>query len=371
MAEAPIFVILDPAQDVADIIAAYESLAGVTLSPSAVEHLILKALAYRVSLVKTQVQDAATQNLVDFARAPSLDYLAAYVGVTRLAASPALVTIEFTLVLNVSGITIPQGTRIASIDGLAVFVLTADLDLPATVLTGSAIAECTATGEAANGYTPGQVTDIQDPFPYVISATNTDTSAGGADSEEDDALRRRVKAAPAAFSVAGSRKAYIFHALTASELLVDVAVPDTLGDGVVNIYPLMRDGSTTPSLILAAVEEACSAETVRPLSDTVVAIAPTAVNYSITVQLTVYTTADQAEVIAAVEEAIDALALAKRQLMGQDIVRTQFTQAIHNAHSGVFLVTFVGFPTPVVTVAETEYGYMTARSVSVTATTNG
>ena len=363
MATAPTFVTQDPLQDIADTVAFYESQTGLALAPAAVERLILNAIAYRLSLIKAQVQDAALQNLVDFAIAPSLDYLGIYVGVTRLAAAPAIAQIEFTLNVNVSGITVPQGTRIASIDGLAVFVLTADVFIAATILTGTGTAECDTNGQAANGYAPGQVTQIQDPFPYIISATNTATTAGGADAEGDPSLRTRIKLAPSAFSVAGSRNAYRYHALTASELLVDCAVPETLGDGVVNLYPLMRDGSATPSLILTAVEDACTGEQVRPISDTVNAIAPTRTTFSIALVVTPYVGYSTVTMEAAIEEALTDWVESKRQTLGNDIVDTQIFAVAHNAVPGqAYDMSLTAWSD--ITIAPTAFAFLTSVSVT-------
>jgi phage-related baseplate assembly protein len=90
--------------------------------------------------------------------------------------------------------------------------------------------------------------------------------------EDDAALRRRALLSIEAFSVAGPRGAWAYHALTADPDVLDVGVygPDDVGAGValgsVRIAVLSRtgDGTASPAL-LAAVEAALSDETVRPL----------------------------------------------------------------------------------------------------------
>lgn len=78
-------VIADDASAIrAEIAAAYEAATGKTLYPAQVESLLVDLIAYRETLIRAAINDAARQNLVRFARAPMLDYLGELVGVARL-----------------------------------------------------------------------------------------------------------------------------------------------------------------------------------------------------------------------------------------------------------------------------------------------
>ncbi|MCX8016409.1 MAG: baseplate J/gp47 family protein [Rhodocyclaceae bacterium] len=68
----------------AEIVAAYEAATGKTLYPAQIESLLIDLIAYRETLIRAAINDAARQNLVRFARAPMLDYLGELVGVVRL-----------------------------------------------------------------------------------------------------------------------------------------------------------------------------------------------------------------------------------------------------------------------------------------------
>ncbi|TXF11939.1 baseplate assembly protein [Pelomicrobium methylotrophicum] len=68
----------------AEIAAAYEGATGKTLYPAQVESLLVDLIAYRETLLRAAINDAARQNLVRFARSPMLDYLGELVGVARL-----------------------------------------------------------------------------------------------------------------------------------------------------------------------------------------------------------------------------------------------------------------------------------------------
>lgn len=80
----PSFVARDPAAITADIIAQYESLTGKTLYPAQIERVLIDIIAYRESLLRVALQDAAMQCLVRYARAPMLDMLGEGVGTPRL-----------------------------------------------------------------------------------------------------------------------------------------------------------------------------------------------------------------------------------------------------------------------------------------------
>ncbi|GAA5785111.1 baseplate assembly protein [Chitiniphilus shinanonensis] len=87
--------------------------------------------------------------------------------------------------------------------------------------------------------------------------------------EPDDRLRLRAQMALEGLSVAGSRGAYVFHALSASADIDDVVVDSPAG-GDVNVWVLDRRGDGVPDVaLLATVQAALSAETVRPLCDRV------------------------------------------------------------------------------------------------------
>lgn len=80
----PSFIDRDPVVITAELKSHWESATGKTLYPGQVEALLIDLLAYRESLVRIGIQEAAKQNLVAFARAPMLDYLGELVGVYRI-----------------------------------------------------------------------------------------------------------------------------------------------------------------------------------------------------------------------------------------------------------------------------------------------
>lgn len=319
---APDFLHRNPDIIISELVSEYEARTGKVLQPAQIERLIFQSWAYRETLVRNAIQDAATQNLVDFARAPMLDHIGRLVGVNRLAAVNATVRIEFTLISAHAGVIIPRGTRVSSRDGTVIFATMYELPVAAGVTSGEVDAEALTAGAIGSGYLIGQVTAILDPQAFIVSASNTNASGGGADQENDEALRERIRLAPASFSNAGSRGAYLFWTKTANAGIIDAAILNPVA-GTVAVYPLMEDGEITPSQVIGQVEQTLNDEKIRPLTDTVIIASPTRLTYDIRVDVVILNIAVQSDVEAAIETNLNAFVLGKRKKLGQDVTESQ------------------------------------------------
>jgi phage-related baseplate assembly protein len=282
---APVFVDdadgTSPNLILADMISAFESASGRVLQPAQVERLLIDLYAYRESLVRNAIQYAGQQNLLAFAIFPMIDYLGSLVGVTRLQAQPATTTIEFTLSNPLTiNVTIAAGTSVGSGDGQVVFATNADVVISAGSTSATANATATVAGMAGNGFLAGQISVLLNPSALISSASNTSTSSGGSAPETDDHLRTRIQAAPNQFSSAGPAGAYRFFALGVDPSIIDVQVVSP-APGTVNVYVLTGPVAVQPvaapnatgiagSALLSSVQAALTADTVRPLTDTVV-----------------------------------------------------------------------------------------------------
>ncbi len=329
MAAEPEFINTDPAVILAELIAAYEAETGKTLQPGQVERLLINAFAYREGLVRQAIQDAAVQNLVDFSTAPVLDYLASLVGVTRLPAEPAECVLYFECFGFHGDESIPSGTRVSTEDG-KVFATTADTFVPAAETFFSVPAVCLTIGVAGNGYIAGSVDQLLDPLAFIFQVSNVAETNGGSEAETDEQLRTRIKLAPGQYSNAGSRAAYRYHAMSAHVSIIDVAVLSNV-PGTVEVYPHVASGSSTPTEVLDAVTAALSAETVRPLTDTVLVESPTPLEYDFFVRLTMYDWADSDALSTLVEAALFAFRDAKRNTMGANITKAMILGVIMTA----------------------------------------
>ncbi len=317
----PDFVGRDPQAITAEMIAWWEDKTGKTLQPAQIERLFINMLAYRETLVREQIQDAAMQNLVDFARAPMLDYLAKLVGVVRLPAATARCVATFSLKNPANTqIVLPIGTQFGN--GQVSFATTEQAIIGVGQTSATANAVCTIAGAIGNGWQMGQLNEwLSDNFVDGLMVSNSTVPSGGADVESDAGLRERIFLAPEAFTNAGSRAAYEFFARSVSQTIIDVAVT-TRGYGRVLVYVLTDTGLPSATL-LELIQARLTGEKLRPLTDTVIALSPQVVSFDIEAVIYPLKNADSTTVLANAKTALNAyLATATRQL-GFDIVPSQ------------------------------------------------
>ena len=281
-----------------------------------------------------------------------LDLCGDDVSTPRLQAQPALTTLRFTAVLSgLEQIAIPKGTRVNA--GQTSFVTTEAALLTAAQRSAEVAAECTETGTVGNGWSVGQINSLAERLhPTIdVAVSNTTVSAGGVEIEDDEAYRERVLLAPESFSVAGPVGAYQYWARQASPAVVDVHVAnDTDGGGQpiggrVAVTVLAKDGLPNAELI-GKIQATLSAEKRRPLCDTVMVKAPTAVDYTLDAELTLFTGTDARTAKAAAEQAWAVYEAARRSRLGLDIVPLDIMSALKVA--GVYNVVLHNLPLTVV-----------------------
>lgn len=313
------------------IIVAYEAIAERTLSPGDPVRLFLEAIAAIIIQQRGIIDFAAKQNLLSYAQGEYIDYIAELVGVYRLVPEPASTTIRFTLSSAQGSVyTVPAGTLVTT--GALNFATTEDLEIAIGDLTGDVLAQCSTTGTIGNGLLPGQIRTLVQPLPFMASAQNITTSTGGAEKEEDDPFVDRIRLAPASFSVAGPRDAYIYWALTANPGIIDVAVSSPT-PGVVDVRPLLDGGVIPGQEVLDQVNAVLSSDDIRPLTDDVQVLAPAAVAYNITVNYWIKSQ-DAVSSLAiqdAVEAAVADYVLWQKSRIGRDINPDQLVQRMISA----------------------------------------
>lgn len=330
----PSFIDRDPNRVTADMVADYEAAAGTVLQPAQPEMLLINQVAYRESLIRIAIQEAAKQSLVRFASYPMLDYLGELVGCERLLEQPARTPLCFVLSEPQNfNVVIPAGTRVESKDGMQIFATNTDLAIPAGEIVGTVASMAETAGIAGNGYLAGEVNSLVAPIASVATVANTATTTGGADAESDDNYRQRIMTAPESFSVAGPKGAYIHLAKSAHQDIVDVAVLSS-SPGMVDIYPLTATGQPSQA-ILDLVGAICNDDAVRPLCDQVNVLAPLRKIFAIAADIILYSWADQATVLAAINTALTTYAAELRRTLGRDVITTRIV-ALINGVDGVY-----------------------------------
>jgi phage-related baseplate assembly protein len=346
------FVVDDASAIESAIITAYESyyLAGtgtpVTLAPGDPVTLFLQCLSSLISQQRALINAAGLQNFLAYSVAPYLDNLGALYGARglRLPASSALTTLQFNLSgILASAIVVPALTQVSTADGKFVFQTQTSLTIPAGQTSGTVTAICTVMGFAANGYVVGQVNQLVNfSSPFVVSASNTTITAGGADTEEDDDYRQRLYLVPDSFSVAGPIGAYEFWAYSANPAIMDVAVygPPTSPAGQAHVVILLDGGSLPTSTVLNQVYNVVNANNIRPLTDFVFVEAPVTTGYSLNVQYWIDSENIQLEqtIITNVSSAIQNWITYVGTAIGRSIIPSKLVQMIMEAGADRVLI---------------------------------
>lgn len=359
----PSFIDRDAQAVTAEMVARYEAVSGKTLFPAQPERILLDQVAYRETLIRIAIQEAARQNLARYARYPMLDYLGELTGVKRLPAQAARVQLSFSRTDTSLTLAIPAGTQVHSADGSIAFATSTDAYIQGGETSVTVWSDATVAGAALNGITSGQLTVIVAPPAGDVTAQNITTSYGGSDAETDDRFRQRVMLAPER-DAGGTLTAYRLAALSTHPDIVDVAVTsDTPGS--VTVSASTATGAPDEGL-LDLLRTALGAEDFKPLTDQVTVIAPRRVAYAVDLRLTLYPGAGDAA--GAVRAAVEVYAAVLRKTLGADLVPSRFIALAQNV-AGVQAVTLAA---PAATVLGShDYADCTGIGISVSGVSNG
>lgn len=146
--------------------------------------------------------------------------------------------------------------------------------------------------------------------------------------EKDPEFRYRIQLSLEGLSTAGPEGAYIYHALSASGLVLDAsAISPSPGEVLVTVLSRTANGVATPEL-LATVYAAINAESVRPLTDYVQVQSAAITDYAIEATLYFYAGPDREVVLANAQAAAEAYAAAQHRL-GRDVTLSGLYAALH------------------------------------------
>lgn len=150
----------------------------------------------------------------------------------------------------------------------------------------------------------------------------------GNDAESDDRLRLRAQMALEGETVAGSSGSYIFHALSASNLVKDVAI-DSPTPGQVRVTVLSTEGDGEPDTeLIDTVDAYLSADTRRPLTDEVIVEAAEIIPFAVEATLHVYSGPAPEPIVAAAQAAVQAY-VTEHAKFGWDITLSGLYAALH------------------------------------------
>ena len=316
------FVSTDTAELVSLIVSMYEKITGQTVQPGSPERLFIQWVGNVIVQERVLNNYTGNQNIPSRAEGANLDALGELYGARpRPAAQAAACRMRFSISeAQTTAILIPAGTRVTDASGTLVWATVGGAYIAIGDTSVEVPVRCQTTGTVGNGYAIGQINTLVDLYDYCDGCENLTVSDGGADEATDEEYYTLLRASMDAASTAGPRGSYIYHAKAVSTEISDVAV-NSPEPGVVKLYVLMDDGTLATEEIKAAVLSACSADSVRPLTDKVLVEDAETVSYDISI--TYYTQSggskSAADIQAAVNEAVAEYMSWQSAKLGRDI----------------------------------------------------
>ena len=238
---------------------------------------LLETLAYRELLLRARINSSVKAMLLPFSSGSDLDNIVAIYGIERLKGEKPTAQAEFSLSIPRTNDTyLPKGLILRSENGKQA-TLKSETIIRANELKAVGVIildEFIKTSKVKCEY-------IQTPLPFVLKAKQLSEFEGGAERESDDRLRERAVLSLERFSTAGSKKAYIYHALSANTKVEEASVLNG-GPGIVKVYLKTSDMSEGTR---QSVADYLSGEKVRPLTDTVTVANATIKNIEVRAEL--------------------------------------------------------------------------------------
>ena len=357
----PNFINRNPETITNEWIKLYEEKSGKTLQPAQIERLMVDVGAYRETVLRMAIQETAKQNLLSYASLDNLEHIGEPLDVRKLLASSSVTTLQFSVDSPLDfNVTIQSGVEVETKDGLFVFQTHEPVVLIAGETSVTITATCETSGVAANNYSIGSINNLITPLSYISKVENITISSDGADDEDADSLRERIRQAPEKFSNAGSRGAYRYHTLSAHQSITDVAILSPSA-GIVNIYPLTASGNPSKE-ILDLVQNYLSDDKIRPLTDFVQVLSPEKIDFQIVATLYLFKDADKESVIATIEKKLTEYKTTLSAKLGKSVIQTQII-AILNSVYGVFKVEL---KTPNdIEISESQWANLTNWNISI------
>ena len=218
---------------------------------------LLETLAYRELLLRARINSSVKAMLLPFSSGSDLDNIVAIYGIERLKGEKPTAQCEFSLSMPRSSDTyLPKNLILRSENGKQA-TLKSETIIRANELKAVGMIvldEFVKTGKEKCEY-------IQTPLPF--------------------GLKERAVLSLERFSTAGSKKAYIYHALSANAKVEEASVLNG-GPGIVKVYLKTSDMSEETRLSVA---DYLSGEKVRPLTDTVIVENATIKNIEVMAEL--------------------------------------------------------------------------------------
>lgn len=323
----------------------------VNLTVGSVMRALLEACSQFAMFLQSLIVYVASITRLSTSSGSDVDSFVADFGLTREAAVAATGTVTFSRSSTTQAAVIPVGAQVQSQDGSVTFSVIADTSnanydstteqytIPAGTASLGILVQCDTAGSVGN-VQASTINTLTSAIPGIDSVTNAAAFTNGVDEETDEALKARF-----ALYIAGLRQA--------TKTAIESAIDDlqqglsyqvvenqtkTGGTQLGYFYVVVDDGTGSPSAtLLATVNTAIDA--VRGLTITYGVFAPTVVNATVAMTVTVSATANASTVKGLVQTALQNYI--NSLTLGETLYYTRLAQVAYDASSDVVNVSGV------------------------------
>ena len=219
------FVPADTREVEARMIASYAEKSKQPVRPASPERLLIDWVASAILAIRVLVNYTGNQNIPSRAEELNLDALGelAYV-LERPDAQCAVCTERFYISEpQNTAILIPAGNRVTDIASTLIWETVEDVYVPIGATYVDVQIRCQTPGIVGNDWAVGQINTFVDLYDYCLRCENITVSDDGADVPTDDEYYELMRASMDAYSTAGPKGAYEYHAKRVSNEIGDVA----------------------------------------------------------------------------------------------------------------------------------------------------
>lgn len=315
----------DPEAIWEEMIVAYVEAGGDILYPGDEKEMLLRGVQSIITQVFAGVDVALRMDTLRYAVGEYLDLYGEKRNCIRIPAEAATCTVEIRFRASGTAKTIEAGTALTA-DGERLYLLQEDLTQTGYAQTISAEVVCRETGGLGNGLLVGTQLQFMVPNPAVTSVYATRDASGGQDEEDDETYRERIRTYGLSNITTGPRTQYESIAMNVTSEILDARAIN-MGAGNVGIYLILQSDIGAPA-ILKSVEDALSAEDVRPLTDTVTVYRAEKKPYKLNVQ---YDPGTGRDITQAISNAVSEYQRWQDQLIGRAFNPDKLMAMLYNA----------------------------------------
>lgn len=251
-----------------------------TLEQSEPRWLDYNVLTVLVSNVKAEMNDAAKQNFIRYARGERLDLKGEFYGErgVRQTAEKAKTTMQcYIQQIKNRDVIIKAGTRFIKDEYL--FQSTEEYKILAGQLSVNVPIEATQAGYVPI-YGIGEITEIVDLYDFYDHCSNITEVLGGVNDLDDEDYKEKLQEIPETYSTAGPSGSYEYYTKQTSSLIVDVYVVNP-NPNYIDVYVVGENGINISQEIKDSVLKVLSQNDIRPMGDIITIKDPIPYNYSI------------------------------------------------------------------------------------------